>query len=262
MSALSREKFVQQVIEVVRDRFPAAKVSRAEQQPFSLRVNGQLASLENVYRSAVLAPEHANALIEQWMLEMVRASEGTPEQNASYDQLAERIMPVVVREDAMDVQTALMVTQPLVAGLVVAYVVDSERSFWYVPRSAFESWKISIDDLHQRALDNLVGRSEAVSAHAVQDESSGRINLILFQTGDGFDASRILLPTLNERLREHLGSPFLAGVPNREILLCFRDEPETLARVRDQVKSDFRQMPHPITDKLLLVTPDGLALGD
>ena len=38
-----------------------------------------------------------------------------------------------------------------------------------------------------------------MSAHAAQDED-GRINLILFQTMDGYDASRILLPTLHERL--------------------------------------------------------------
>jgi len=51
----SREQFVQQVIEIVRGKFPAAKVARAE-QPFSLKINGQVASLENLYRSALLQP--------------------------------------------------------------------------------------------------------------------------------------------------------------------------------------------------------------
>jgi uncharacterized protein YtpQ (UPF0354 family) len=260
MSQLSREKFVQQVIEIVRDRFPAAKVARAD-QPFSLRVNGQLASMENIYRSTLLQPEHSQSIIEQWMREMIRASEGTPDQHAPFEELAERIMPVVLREGTVDPQTSLMVTQPLVSGLNVGYVVDSDRSFWYIPQAAFNSWGISIDDLHNRALANLVDRSQAISAHAAQDPD-GRINLILFQTGDGFDASRILLPTLNERLREHLGSPFLAGIPNREILLCFRDDQETLTRLRDQIQSDYTQMPHPITDRLLLVTPDGIAPHD
>ncbi|HWP41141.1 MAG TPA: hypothetical protein VNL70_09465, partial [Tepidisphaeraceae bacterium] len=76
---------------------------------------------------------------------------------------------------------------------------------------------------------------------------------------DGFDASRLLLPTLNSRLREHLGSPFAAGIPNRDILLCFRSDPSTVGRLRDQIARDYRQMPHPITDRLLLVTPDGIA---
>jgi len=260
MSQPSREQFLQQVIEVVREKFPAAKVARAE-QPFSLRVNGQLASMENVYRSALLQPEQAAGIIEQWMVEMIRASEGTPNQHAPYDELAEKIMPVVLREGTVHPQTSLMVTQPLISGLSVGYVVDSDRSFWYIPQASFDAWGISIDDLHDRALNNLVERSQAISAHAAQDPD-GNINLILFQTGDGFDASRILLPTLNERLREHLGSPFLAGIPNREILLCFRDEEDTVKRLRDQIKNDYKQMPHPITDRLLLVTPDGIAPHD
>jgi hypothetical protein len=76
---------------------------------------------------------------------------------------------------------------------------------------------------------------------------------------DGFDASRLLLPTLHDRLREHLGSPFVAGIPNRDILLCFRDDDETVQRLREQIDADYKKMPHPITDHLLLVTPDGIA---
>src|SRR5206468_11400673 len=117
---------------------------------------------------------------------------------------------------------------------------------------------MTTDELHETALNNLITRSEAISAHAAQDED-GEINLILFQTMDGYDASRILLPTLHERLREHLGSPFAAGIPNRDILLCFRDDDETLDRLRKQIATDNRTMPHPVTDKLLLVTPDGIA---
>jgi uncharacterized protein YtpQ (UPF0354 family) len=98
-----------------------------------------------------------------------------------------------------------------------------------------------------------------MAAHAAQDED-GKINLILFQTMDGYDASRILLPTLHDRLREHLGSPFAAGIPNRDILLCFRNDDETVARLREQIADDYRKMPHQVTDKLLLVTADGIAL--
>ena len=93
-------------------------------------------------------------------------------------------------------------------------------------------------------------------ASAAQDED-GQISLILFQTGDGYDASRLLLPTLHDRLREHLGSPFAAAIPTRDLLLCFRNDDETIARVKEQVADDFRRMPHQVTDRLLLVTPDG-----
>jgi uncharacterized protein YtpQ (UPF0354 family) len=152
-----------------------------------------------------------------------------------------------------------IVTQQLVTGLCVGYAIDSDRTIAYILESHFRNWQISRDDLHEAAIDNLVKRSESMSAHAAQDDD-GKINLILFQTMDGYDASRLLLPTLHERLREHLGSPFAAAVPNRDILLCFRNDAETVERLGDQIAQDYRQMPHQVTDKLLLVTADGIAL--
>jgi uncharacterized protein YtpQ (UPF0354 family) len=138
-------------------------------------------------------------------------------------------------------------------------VIDGDRTISYVTWAAMKRWNTDLDRLHERALANLVSRSESMNAHAAQDES-GRINLILFQTLDGFDASRLLLPSLHDRLREHLGSPFIAAIPNRDILLCFRNEPITVESLRDQINSDYRTMPHQVTNKLLLVTADGIAL--
>ncbi|HVT89045.1 MAG TPA: DUF1444 family protein [Tepidisphaeraceae bacterium] len=258
--SVSREQFVQQVIDVVRVKFPVAKVARAE-QPFSLQVNGQIASLENLYRSSALHPDRAKEMIEQWMLELVRASEGPPDLNSSFEELSDRLLPMILREDQAAAGPAPMVYQPLVAGLIVGYAIDGPRSLWYVTKPTLARWNVELDALHELALENLVGRSEAIAAQAAQDQD-GNVNLILFQTLDGLDASRILLPTLHERLREHLGSPFVAGVPNRDILLCFRDEPANVERLRQQIQTDFGQMPHPVTDRLLLVTPDGIAPHD
>lgn len=258
MPSISREQFVQQVIDVAKDRFPAAKVARGD-QPFSMRINGQLAVLENVYRLVSLQPDKGREMISQWILEIVRTSEGIPEHHAGFEELAERIFPVLLREQTGEGSgTATVATVPLVSGLNVGFAVDSDRSFWYVSRTTLAQWNIDIEQLHERALQNLIDRSQTIAAHAVQDED-GDVSLIVFQSGDGFDASRLLLPTLHDKLREHLGSPFVAGVPNRDILLCFRNDEENVEKLRQQIKHDFRQMPHPISDRPLLVTADGIA---
>jgi hypothetical protein len=254
---LSREQFIQRVIEHVRVKFPLVKLARGA-QPFSMTVNGNLAPLENLYRVSLLRPEDLDRHVDRWMVELLRAAEGTPDQSGDFEQIKERILPMVLSATTTELKTDAMVTQPLIEGLIVAYALDSDRTISYIPRALFEEWKMSIDDLHEVAIKNLVAKSEAINAHAAQDES-GAINLILFQTMDGYDASRILLPTLHERLREHLGSPFAAGIPNRDILLCFRDDEETVNRLKSQIADDFRQMPHQVTDKLLLVTQDGIA---
>jgi len=254
---LSREQFIQRVIEHVRVKFPLVKLSRGEQS-FSMNVNGNLAPLENLYRVSLLRPDDLERHVDRWMVELLRAAEGTPDQSGEYEDIKDRILPMVLSAGTTELKTDAMVTQPLIEGLIVAYALDSDRTISYIPRVLFEEWKMSIDDLHDVAIKNLVAKSEAINAHAAQDED-GAINLILFQTMDGYDASRILLPTLHERLREHLGSPFAAGIPNRDILLCFRDDEETVNRLRSQIAEDFRQMPHQVTDKLLLVTQDGIA---
>jgi len=256
MSALSREKFIEEILKCVPEKFPLVKLARGDDS-FSLRVNGHVVSLENIYRTAVLRPEDMRHHIERWIVELLRAAEGNPDRTGSYDELKERILPMILA-DGEDSAHQHTVTQPLVDGLLIAYAIDSDRSIAYIPRVQFENWGVSRDDLHETAIDNLVARSESMSAQAAQDES-GQINLIMFQTGDGYDASRVLLPTLYERLREHLGGPFVAAIPNRDILLCFRNEPDTVDRVRTQVAEDYRRMPHQVSDRLLLVTADGIA---
>lgn len=257
MPEVTREKFAQQVIDIVRSRFPLVKIARAEQS-FSIRLNGRTASLENLYRMFLLAPAELRRHVERWAVELLRDAEGTPDRFASFDELKDRLMPMLVAADLAELRRSNIVTQPLVDGLSVTYVLDGDRTIAYLPIEVLASWNKSLDELHEIAIANLVSRSQSLQAHAAQDEDE-TVNLILFQTLDGFDATRLLLPTLHEKLRDLLGSPFAAAIPNRDILLCFRADQESVDRLRTQVGQDYRTMPHQVTDKLFLVTADGIA---
>ncbi len=275
---LPRDRFAQAVIERVRAKFPLVKIGRAR-QPFSVRLNGHVASLENLYRISRLKPGDLTHQIERWAVELLRAGEGSPDREADLDSVADRLMPMLLRSDhaadaKQDEQPFVpldsgtnptgrqgLVTRPLVPGLRVGYVIDGDRTIAYVSWETLERWNIDVDRLHERSLENLVQRSDKMNAHAAQGED-GEVNLVLFQSLDGFDASRLLLPNLHERLRGHLGSPFAAAVPNRDILLCFRDESETIDPLRGQIRHDFETMPHQVTERLVLVTADGLAAYD
>jgi uncharacterized protein YtpQ (UPF0354 family) len=257
MAEVSREQFVEQVIEVVRKRFPLVKVARST-EPFSLRLNGKVVALENLYRSAMQRQDQTVHIVERWAVELLRAAEGTPDRNASYEDVADRVMPVLVTSDAFAAANGSMIGQGVLEGLFVAYVIDGDRTISHIPAVQFAKWGVSIDDLHDKAIENLVAKSQTLAADAAQDET-GRVNLILFQLGDGYDSSRLLLPTLHDRLRGHLGSPFLAAIPNRDILICIRNDSSILSSVRTQVAQDFRTMPRQITERLFIVTADGLA---
>jgi hypothetical protein len=250
----SRQQFVKRVLEIVHTKFPLEKISLSP-QPFSLNINGNTASLENLYRMAQLQPEQLRHQAERWVVELLRAADA-PDTTANLDEVRERILPMILPDDGPLAAGAF--SRPLVPGLAIAYAVDNDRTIAYVSGKRFEQWEISPDDLHELALTNLATRSAEINAHAAQDED-GRVSLMLFQTGDGYDSSRLLLPSLYHRLREYLGSPFAAAIPNRDILLCFRDDEATVDKLRPQVAADYQRMPHQITDKLLLITLDGIA---
>lgn len=257
MAETTREQFVEQVIEVVRKRFPLVKIARS-QDPFSLRLNGKVIGLENLYRSVMQKEDDGPHMIERWAVELLRAAEGNPDRNASYEELADRILPVLVTKEYFDSAGEAAVGQPIVEGLNVAYVIDGDRTIAHIPVAQFKKWAIDMEDLHDKAIANLVEKSQTLAADAAQDET-GQVNLILFQLGDGYDSSRLLLPTLHERLRGHLGTPFLAAIPNRDILICIRNDTSILDSVKAQIAQDFRTMPRQITDQLFIITPDGLA---
>jgi hypothetical protein len=252
--ALSRQQFVQRVLRIAQTKFPLEKIAAAE-QPFALNINGHIASLENLYRQTQLYPKTLPRQTERWVVELLRAADA-PDTTASLERVSDRVLPMIVPEGSPLAAGAYC--RPLVEGLAVAYAVDNDRTIAYVSRARFDQWGVGGDDLHELALENLTDRSTEICAQAAQDDD-GRVNLMLFQTMDGYDASRLLLPTLYQRLSQYLGGPFAAAIPNRDILLCFRDDPETVDRLRPQVRSDYRRMPHQITDKLVLVTLDGIA---
>jgi hypothetical protein len=180
-----------------------------------------------------------------------------PDQPESFDDVRANLMPLLWGPQSAATDDAERISRPLVADLAVVYLITTDPTA-PVTAPMLKKWGIDSDELHQAALANLVARSEAVVAQAAAD-ASGRISLIQFQSRDGFDASRLLLPTLHDRLREHLGSPFGAGVPTRDLLLCFRNTDEVRQRMRQPIRDGYRHMPEQLTEQLLLVTADGIA---
>jgi len=257
MSQPTRDQFLDHVVTHVRTKFPLVEIAQAQGQEFAVSINGSVASLENLYRIILLQPDRADRHIDRWMVELLRAAEGSPDLAAQFEQIKSRIMPMVLAEHAIDKEGA-MVSQALLPGIHIVYALDNDRTIAYIAQPMFESWNISLEDLHETAIANLVERSHEIGGQAAQDED-GVVNLVILQTLDGYDASRILLPSLHERLKRFLGSPFCAGIPNRDILLCFRNDPEMIDRIEKQIVSDYREMPHQISDKVFLVTADGIA---
>jgi len=184
MSSPTRDEFVAQVIETVHKRFPLLTITAADED-FAVRIKpkkdrgqGHLASLENLYRMTALDPKDVTHHIERWAVELLRASEGHPDEDGPFEGLKERIMPMILPAQFCDEAYDTVVSQPLIEGLRVAYAIDSDRTISYIAKKLFDAWEISLDDLHEQAIDNLVTRSEEMHANVAQDDA-GNITLII-----------------------------------------------------------------------------------
>src|ERR1043165_6225922 len=152
MSEMSREQFATRVIEIIRARFPLVRIAPGD-EGFSVNVNGAVAPLETLYRATILHPDDIEHHVSRWAVELLRAAEGTPDSGATFEDVKDRILPMLLRSSARageDVDEEAddeaeeegestsggesggerrgLVSQPLVEGLQIAYAIDQDRT--------------------------------------------------------------------------------------------------------------------------------------
>jgi hypothetical protein len=118
--------------------------------------------------------------------------------------------------------------QPIVAegpaGLVVAFVLPSDGFDVLVNADHLLTWGVDAEALATAALENLARWSTSAGWSAEEDEHGRRI--VSSASGDGLDASRILLSEARAELVEQLnGGRVLVGLPDRDLLVGARLAP-------------------------------------
>jgi hypothetical protein len=114
-------------------------------------------------------------------------------------------------------------SQPLLdegpAGLSVVYAIPGVGFDVIVNADHLLSWGVDVAAIQDAALGNLAAWSATA---AWTDEVSGERRLISSDTGEGWDAARILLPDVLDKLVAELGGAgrVLIGLPERHVLLA------------------------------------------
>lgn len=152
--------------------------------------------------------------------------------------------------------------EPLVdegpAGLPVVYAIVADRFDVIVNADHLLSWGIGPVEVQDAAMRNLASWSGTAPW---TDERSGDRRLISSQSGEGWDASRILLPDVRAYLQRELGPSgrVLVGLPERHLLVAgaFRaDDEEFAPLLSDFVIEQSGQADEPI-DRRLFELVDG-----
>lgn len=126
-----------------------------------------------------------------------------------------------IDRDALAAQGAISHAQPLLdegpAGLPVVYTIHAGSYDIVVNGDHLLSWGVTTDQIQEAALRNLARWSASAPW---TDEVSGERRLVSSDTGDGWDAARILLPEVIAHLQAEL-SPYgrvLVGLPEQHLL--------------------------------------------
>lgn len=169
-----------------------------------------------------------------------------------------------IDEAALAADAARNHSQPLVdegpAGLAVVYALTAGSYDIIVNADHLLSWGVSPAAVQDAALRNLAAWSATAPW---TDEVSGDRRLISSDTGDGWDAARILLPDVRDKLASELGGTgrVLIGIPERHLLVAGTLRPEDAefaGLFADFVLESSGGADEPIDRRVLELTDGGL----
>ncbi len=225
-----------------------------------IRGGDHVISPSNLVRQARAAPQRQAELIENFVAGLVLAGDDAP----GADQLSpvrELILPILKPAEYArpDGPAASLVSRPWLRGLIVCYAIRGGKTLRFVLEADRARWGVDGQALHELALRNL---EHMPWPDRLPDPRGGPGKpLVMFASGDGLNATRLLDPRLHRLLAPVLGSPFLAGAPDRDTLVLLAGADRQLrTRVARRIRGDFARAAYPVSPHLFQVSPHGITL--
>ena len=209
-----------------------------------LSVDGQETpvGLRGAFERAEAFPEAFAATVAE-LVQDVREVGLDRAEELEFGAAAQLLMPQVRSRQWLEEQGTFgdsgLVHTALNQDLVVVYVVDDVSTLLFVCRAHLKRWGRTVADVHRLALANLA----ASGATGLEGASS---EAVLLQSGDGFDAARLLLLEQQDDL--------LVSVPDRDVLWAGPAEGQDLAQLMRTTERLAESAPHPVSSKVYRVS--------
>lgn len=207
--------------------------------------------LEAMYQRYLQEPDQAEQTAEL----LIKALHSYKQERTitSYAELRERIYPMlkplILLAEVRERKLPMLAYRPFLADLMITYVIDEPGSLVYINEKHLERWQIDEARLHSQAIDNLDRRTREQSNYTAS--GMGMQRMIVFNSQDGFDATRLLLPALLDQWRPQFPGHMVIGIPNRDFLICFSDADRTiLVNIAHQIQFDAAERANGLTDQL------------
>lgn len=226
--------------------------------PRELLVNGRRLDLENLFRMVNHEPNRGTEIVEHY-LEQLFAGEAMQLSTMTFDFARSRIMPRIQPEGIFEHLSREQVAHvSWVNDTVIVFVTDLPHMTVSITTEQLIRWKVSLDAMEELARENLDAYAPELEIQVVESKEGGRAAIL--GQHDGYDAARLLMSGLYQRLANQLGGDFFVATPARDMFVAFSRGPKSFVdRLRERVDHDYKRLPYPICPDFFLVTRDGVA---
>jgi uncharacterized protein YtpQ (UPF0354 family) len=252
---LALRQLTNEVLAILRERHPEQDFQLDEK---GIRGSNRVVFLSNLYREVRSAPARRAQIIEHFVESLAQSADMQLGYETWEDAQA-RVLPLLKPRSYLDSDTASrhsLVTEWL-GDLVICYALRSKDIFRFVTTADAVRWQTDLETVHQMAIANLCRLGWPSKLEGARQRDGSR--LVVVVTSDGLASSRLLHPDLHRLFSGPLGSPFRAGIPDRDTLVVYSDRRRLRQQTERQLRKDYRKSSYPITPRPFLVTADGIA---
>ena len=200
--------------------------------------------LADAYKQYASDPDRQDEIVDGLVKEAVRRmDEGNTKR--SFSEVRDQLMPVLKRS----VDVSRIENDPAVRrfdDLDVIYAVQGEHYFTVATKDDLARWGQSVDETDSLALSNL--ETQTNRNQKLLCEPSGGQKLCGWASGDGYDASRMLVPGLRRQIVKELGGPAVYAVPLESVFVALTRNYASV--IKSKVLQEFTTGKNPLSPEL------------
>ncbi len=245
-------KFQNRVLEVLKRCYPDLTLCPGLNARAVLIENAEL-DLQSLYARCRINETETDSIIRQHFSHAA-AMAVRPPYSMTWPEAKEVVRPQLLPKEHAEKLHVL--TYPIAGELAVGIVVDYKTAPWFVKDQQLKLWKIEPSELYDAGIQNLA--AAPVEMEVTITEGTDRF--IGLETGDGYDATRILVPKIRKFATEKLSEPYFAGIPNRDFLIlwsrnCSKRFQEYAI---EKVETNFAIQSYPLSKELFEATTSSI----
>ena len=165
----------------------------------------------------------------------------------SFAEVEQDLLPVLKRRSVVEASTDNPAVKPF-DDLSVIYGVQRPDSFTVVTKDDLKRWGRSVGEVDRIAIANL--EEETNRKQKLLCEPSGGQKLCGWASGDGYDATRMLVPGLRNQIVDALGGPAVYAVPLESVFVALTRNYADV--IKNTVLQQFTTGENPLSPELFV----------